>query len=80
MSPKSREEAAEARAIQLLLDKLEADVVEGTLAGACLDALLALLAGSPANQGAFLELHGLQKVALATVSWACRLPALSEIQ
>ena len=34
----------------------------GLLAGACLDALLALLANSPANGRAFLGQHGLVKV------------------
>ena len=55
--------AGEAHALELLLEKLEADVTDGMLAGACLDALLAMLAESPANQRMFLELRGLHKVA-----------------
>ncbi len=46
----------------ILISKLEADVEEGTLAGACLDALLALSARSPSNQQAFLAQQGLVRV------------------
>lgn len=52
--------------LELLLGKLEADVVDGTLAGACLDALLALLADSNTNQAKFLDLGGVGKVDYAT--------------
>ena len=56
-------EAAQSRDFcAVLLSKLEADVEEGTLAGACLDALLALLAKSPSNQQAFLSQQGLVRV------------------
>jgi len=62
LSPRTRELAVEASALEILLGKLEADVVDGTLAGAILDALLALLADSEANQTKFLYLDGVQKV------------------
>ena len=62
VSLESREAAAQARALEMLLQKLEADMVDGALAGTCLDALLALLAGSSANQQMFLGMNGLQKV------------------
>jgi hypothetical protein len=66
VSKGTREDAANAGALEVLLDKLEGDVVDGTLAGACLDALLALLADSESNQQKFSELGGLQKVGLST--------------
>lgn len=64
LSPRTREVAVEASALEILLGKLEADVVDGTLAGAILDALLALLADSEANQIKFLDLDGVQKVVI----------------
>ncbi|BDA49128.1 hypothetical protein COCOBI_13-2380 [Coccomyxa sp. Obi] len=62
LSAGTRELAVERGTLEFLLGKLEADVVDGTLAGACLDALLALLADSNANQAKFLELGGVGKV------------------
>lgn len=56
--------AQERNACTILLSKLEADVEEGTLAGACLDTLLALLTHSPLNQQAFLAQQGLARVML----------------
>lgn len=49
----------------MLMSKLEEDVEEGTLAGACLDALLALLANSPQNQQTFLKQEGLVREGVA---------------
>lgn len=62
LSISTRELAVERGTLEFLLGKLEADVVDGTLAGACLDALLALLADSNANQAKFLDLGGVGKV------------------
>ena len=62
VSQHTREAAQERDACAVLLAKLEADVENGLLAGACLDALLALLAGSPGNGQAFLRQQGLVKV------------------
>ena len=62
MSQRTREAAQERDACAVLLAKLEADVENGLLAGACLDALLALLANSPGNGQAFLRQQGLVKV------------------
>ena len=64
VSERTREVAQERDACAVLLAKLEADVEEGTLAGACLDTLLALLADSPPNQQAFLTQNGLARVTL----------------
>lgn len=61
MSKDVREAAACAGAVEILLDKLEGDITDGTLAGACLDALLALLANSTITQKRFLESGGLEK-------------------
>lgn len=62
VSRQAREAAQERDACAVLLAKLEADVENGLLAGACLDALLALLANSPGNGQAFLRQQGLVKV------------------
>ncbi|CAL5226911.1 g9786 [Coccomyxa viridis] len=62
VSERTREVAHERNACAVLLAKLEADVEEGTLAGACLDTLLALLADSPLNQQDFLAEDGLARV------------------
>ena len=62
VSRQTREAAQERDACAVLLAKLEADVENGLLAGACLDALLALLANSPGNGQAFLRQQGLVKV------------------
>ena len=62
LSTSTRELAVESGTLEILLGKLEADVVDGTLAGACLDALLALLADSNVNQIKFLDLGGINKV------------------
>ena len=62
MSRQTREAVQERDACAVLLAKLEADVENGLLAGACLDALLALLANSPGNGQAFLRQQGLVKV------------------
>ena len=62
VSQQTREAAQERDACAVLLAKLEADVENGLLAGACLDALLALLANSPGNGQAFLRQQGLVKV------------------
>ena len=62
LSVSTRELAVERGTLELLLGKLEADIVDGTLAGACLDALLALLADSNASQAKFLDLGGVSKV------------------
>ena len=62
VSQRTQEVAQEWNACSVLLAKLEADVEEGTLAGACLDTLLALLADSPPNQQAFLAQQGLARV------------------
>jgi len=62
ISQKVREAAQGRDACGVLLAKLEADVEEGTLAGACLDTLLALLANSPANQQDFAAQAGLVRV------------------
>ena len=64
VSQRTRDVAQERNACAVLLSKLEADVEEGTLAGACLDTLLALLAHSPLNQQAFLAQQGLARVML----------------
>lgn len=65
VSERTREVAHERNACAVLLAKLEADVEEGTLAGACLDTLLALLADSPLNQQDFLAEDGLARVTLS---------------
>ena len=65
VSERTRAVAEERNACAVLLAKLEADVEEGTLAGACLDTLLALLADSPPNQQAFLAQNGLARVRLS---------------
>ncbi len=65
VSGRTREAAQERNACAVLLSKLEADVEEGTLAGACLDTLMALLADSPLNQQAFLAQQGLARVTLS---------------
>ena len=62
ISQKVREAAQGRDACGVLLARLEADVEEGTLAGACLDTLLALLANSPANQQDFAAQAGLVRV------------------
>ena len=62
VSQQTKEAAQERDACAVLLAKLEADVENGLLAGACLDALLALLADSPGNGQAFLRQQGLVKV------------------
>ena len=62
VSQRTREAAQERDACAVLLARLEADVENGLLAGACLDALLALLANSPGIGQAFLRQQGLVKV------------------
>ena len=62
VSGRTREAAQERDACAVLLSTLEDDVEEGTLAGACLDTLMALLADSPINQQAFLAQQGLARV------------------
>jgi hypothetical protein len=66
LSPSTRELAVESGTLDILLGKLEADIVDGTIAGACLDALLALLADSNINQTKFLNLGGVNKVGPCT--------------
>ena len=70
VSQRTREAAQERDACAVLLAKLEADVENGLLAGACLDALLALLANSPGNGQAFLGQQGLVKVGFKSHSGA----------
>ena len=66
LSPSTRELAAKIGTLDILLGKLEADIVDGRLAGACLDALLALLADSSMNQTKFLYLGGVDEVGSCT--------------